>query len=629
MPSVPSITTWTRLEPDCRNDGMDEGLEARVHDPLWLLGRQWQMGEFKAEDAGTAVGATTRVEASRLSRYAPGAPFRATPSAAQDYDVGRLPLETLVEREARPSPERAMRQHAEAGQHFLRLLAAHGGAAYRDGFIGAFPLLPPARETLDTFDPDGLRFLRVLAGRTVDGSRLYLQAHDWVRPGGAPALPAGLVKPEDQAKVLAACAAWVAWYETLVSTPPGADVPGSAAPNAGRPRISGPSGMGNTTPGAPPKAEHPVIGASPAEDNRAWLQDRMEYAFSVSAATPTATAPDKELVLSCPEYADGALDWYAFDHAAAGVTLGATGKCESITTTVMPSPVSYPGMPATRFWEFEDAHVDFGGLEAGPRDLTRLLLTEFALIYGNDWLLLPVDLPVGTVCRVSLEVRDSFGVKVSVPHYTEVDKDDTQWRMFHLSGAGEPVLFLPPSLAESLHGPNLEEVLFARDELANLAWAIERVVEGPAGRPVDRMEQWALDPKRAREDAVPRVAPGAELVYRLATPVPDPWIPLVPELSRTGTMQLRRGASTRMGAGNTVEKVKPVGRLLASDKLVVQEEEVPSEGARVTRAYQYARWLDGSTHLWGSRRKVPGRGELSSGLRFDVVSPAPNPGTEG
>lgn len=56
-------------------------------------------------------------------------------------------------------------------------------------------------------------------------------------------------------------------------------------------------------------------------------------------------------------------------------------------------------------------------------------------------------------------------------------------------------------------------------------------------------------------------------------------------------------------------------------ELLLQDEEVPREGARVTRSYQYSRWIDGSTHLWIGRRKQPGRGEGSSGLRFDVVEP--------
>jgi hypothetical protein len=49
------------------------------------------------------------------------------------------------------------------------------------------------------------------------------------------------------------------------------------------------------------------------------------------------------------------------------------------------------------------------------------------------------------------------------------------------------------------------------------------------------------------------------------------------------------------------------------------EEEVPREGARVTRSYQYTRWLDGSTLLWVGRRKGAGRGEGLSGLRFDSL----------
>ena len=66
--------------------------------------------------------------------------------------------------------------------------------------------------------------------------------------------------------------------------------------------------------------------------------------------------------------------------------------------------------------------------------------------------------------------------------------------------------------------------------------------------------------------------------------------------------------------------IRPKGRILEPDRaLSLFEEEVPRAGVRITRAYQYARWIDGSTHLWIARRKQPGRGEGSSGLRFDIV----------
>ena len=71
-----SITSWTRLEPRPRSTAMRASLEAQVRDPLWLLGRQWQLGEFQGEDAGTPVHARLRAERTRLSRWAPGRPGR-------------------------------------------------------------------------------------------------------------------------------------------------------------------------------------------------------------------------------------------------------------------------------------------------------------------------------------------------------------------------------------------------------------------------------------------------------------------------------------------------------------------------------------------------------------------------
>ena len=43
-------------------------------------------------------------------------------------------------------------------------------------------------------------------------------------------------------------------------------------------------------------------------------------------------------------------------------------------------------MPAPRFWEMEDARFDPGAIDASRIDLGRLLLVDFATVYGNDWL---------------------------------------------------------------------------------------------------------------------------------------------------------------------------------------------------------------------------------------------------
>jgi hypothetical protein len=94
---MPSITSWMRLEPRSRNAEMNTSLQARIYDPLWLLGRQWQLGEFQGEDNGSPVMARWRGEGARLTRYHSGA--IAPNTRGNRYDGSRMPLETLAERE--------------------------------------------------------------------------------------------------------------------------------------------------------------------------------------------------------------------------------------------------------------------------------------------------------------------------------------------------------------------------------------------------------------------------------------------------------------------------------------------------------------------------------------------------
>src|SRR6476646_587709 len=96
---MPSITTWLRMEPRSREDDIQAGLQARIHDPLWLLGRQWQFNEFKAEDSGSPVAAKLEADAVQLTRCFL-APLPASGTAAgQPFAPAGAPLETMLERE--------------------------------------------------------------------------------------------------------------------------------------------------------------------------------------------------------------------------------------------------------------------------------------------------------------------------------------------------------------------------------------------------------------------------------------------------------------------------------------------------------------------------------------------------
>jgi hypothetical protein len=181
------------------------------------------------------------------------------------------------------------------------------------------------------------------------------------------------------------------------------------------------------------------------------------------------------------------------------------------------------------------------------------------------------------------------------------------------------VFFLPATLGVALEGSGLEEILLLRDELANVAWAVEERVESPTGQPLDRAEAF----HRADPATPPPPASAAAYSYRLATSPPEYWLPLLPTRPAPTLPPIRL-----LRAGT------PSGRMLAPERqpngpnpLLLFGEEVPREGARLRRAFQYARWIDGRTFLWSGRQKRVGRGEGSSGLRFDVLETTPPPGS--
>ena len=277
-------------------------------------------------------------------------------------------------------------------------------------------------------------------------------------------------------------------------------------------------------------------------------------------------------------------------------------------------------MPAHRYWKIEDGRVDFGAIQAGSTDVVRMLLTDFALVYGDDWFLVPLDVPVGVVHRItSMEVRDTFGITSTVtPTVGELSAATTahrQWAMYRTTGIGGPdlgldVLFVPPALAMTTSGPPIEEVAYFRDEMANVVWAVERTVPSALGTPVDRYRtSRAVPPVQQALDATQ--LGDAELVYRLATPQPANWYPYLARRTPAGDdITLERLAGSR-----------PEGAI-ARESSAVEDEEVSRGGLVVQRAWQFARWTGGQPVLWFGRRVTAGRGEGSSGLRWDAAEPS-------
>jgi hypothetical protein len=597
-----SITTWLRLEPRTRNPDMTAGLQARIHDPLWLLARQWQFGEFQGEDNGSPISARWMGEAAPLTRYYPAA-VKTQSAEGRSFDPTATPLEALVEYERiRPRPDRPerLRFAVEAGQQFLRILQTQTlSKDYRALFNEKYAFTPLSTDDRNALDEQSLRFFDLMAPRVPDGRRLYAEMNAALHPAPPKkgALPADLtIATSDVAEVRLAAESWIDWYEEFFH--------------------------------------------EPSEMNPAWLAERMEYGFSVAAQMR-----DGERVLVADEHFSGHIDWNDFNITDTASLHAANDPAPPlISSTMIPAPVTFSGMPAARFWEFEDARVDFGSVTAEPEDLARMLLVEFALSYGNDWFVIPLDLPVGSICRThALTVTNTFGERFVIPSSADANPRFALWKMFQLSPIppegkvsgtlftisprmwslleGKPLppdtnsslFLLPPAIGNILESRPVEDVLFLKDEMANLAWAVERVTESAAERPLNRYEQQRyVETPPARQDEIP--------LYRLATDTPDNWTPLIPVRTHAG-LRLRVGKMLRAGNWETVtargNTLNPEGA--PQHGLDIYEEEVPREGIRVTRQYRLARWIDGSTHLWIGRRKTVGRGEGSSGLRFDTV----------
>jgi hypothetical protein len=561
-----SIITWNRLEPLDQTSDLRVALGAPIADPLWLLHRQWQFGELDGNDAGTPIAVTIQTTATPLSRYRPG------DAETVDWSPTDTPLEPLVEAErVRGLPEQHRRLAAETGAHFVRMLTLANmptvARAVRQRFALLVGAIPDARA-----DAMGAEAAVLLAGRAVDGDAVAAALGPGRRPDGRlGSLPAGF--PGGVA-VLPVATEWLAWYDALLVEPP-------------------------NTPG-------PTTNPSPA----AWNPRRFEYRFATSDGSTTFVAS---------AFDDGHLDWPDLD-ADDSVDLGGqTPATVGPPAVAIPVPLTYPGMPAHRYWEIEDGRVDFGALQAGSTDIVRMLLTDFALVYGEDWFLVPMDVPVGAVVRiVSMQVRDTFGevstVMPTVGDTAIATTGQRPWSMYRTTAVSGPalgldVLFVPPSLAATWSGPPIEEVAFFRDEMANIVWAVERTVPSALGTPVDRYR--TSQPASVVTVPVDVTDLGdAEVIYRLATPVPDNWYPYLARRTPSGddiTLE-RLAASDPLGA-------------IARESSAVEDEEVTRGGLVVQRAWQFARWTGGQPVLWFGRRVTSGRGEGSSGLHWDATEP--------
>jgi len=558
----PSITYWVRGEPDCRDDDLVVPMQARIRDPLWILARQWQLGEFQGADSGSPAYFELSERSGTLAQWQVG--------TAPASPIGPGPLEMQTQSEPF-TPDLATA--VELGQVFEALLQENGAVDTIRDFRIAYPI---SSQIDDSADAAEIHFRAVCAGRAIDGLALYSAAR-----AAAPSLPTQpTVSPALQPNVRTALTSFIDWVAR-------------------------------------------TLGDFGIQDPIAWQPPRLEYRFAVSG-----TAPDgSPLALLASPGADGILGWSTFDLQSQSTTAGQ--GLPSKKRSVIPAHVRFRGAPNARFWDFETTKTDIGGIVPDKTDLARLAIMDFVLVHGNDWFVIPVDLVPGTIHQVDqLLVHDVFGTLTSVQRADSEPSSAGLWSLFTTSlAANEDAVagffLFPPTGATAIQTSDpLEDVQFARDEMANMVWGLERTTENRVGEPWSGHERdMARNASVLQTKGVP-----VAVQYQIESRVPEYWIPFLPVSidPARGLVALERSAILK-GDGTTVE---PVGRILrptsipANQPYQIPEEEVPRTGLRVQRINCRSRWSDGTTYLWQMRCTAPGPGEANSALAFDSSAPA-------
>jgi hypothetical protein len=557
-----------------RAAGVEEGLAARLADPLWMLARQWQFGEFRGDDAGSAVLVTAEGAAHHPSWWRPE-PDANNPSALpwRPWTVLDGPLEPVIE--AEPDTGASwLRLRLDGGVRARRALLAAGLSRYAAALftLARWPNRP------DDAPPVTAPADIMAMATTPDGAALAALITPWKSPGdplpNAIAATLGGTAAERDA-FADAMRDWLTWWT------PRADA-----------------------------TQQPLAGVN--ADPPAWDAHRLEHRGSIAFAA----AP--HLRLHIDRYPGGGLDWFGADAkvgdpaelpAAPAPPVEVTEPA-IISETSVPLPTTFAGMAAPRFWEFEDASVDFGSIDASPADLARVLLVEFSTVYGNDWFSLPVRLPVGSLARIdTVRVTDSFG---GVQELKPLASSSPGWRLYSLRAPdSDPDLAInyfwcAPTLSERLTSPEVERVIARRDEIANTAWATVEIAADALARgyevPADKAE-------------LPSVSQPP--YYLVETPVADNWFPLAPKPVDIASIRLELVALVRRAQGQIVE-AHPPSAILAGNWWI-HEEELGRDGLTLDRTAKLARWHDGTATRWIGRGVWPGAGEASSNLLWDAV----------
>ncbi len=554
-----------RLEGRSRDANNQAGLEMRVADPLWMLGRQWQFGEFNAEDNGSPISTRANFRKEKTNSYT-------FPGFETSKELNGVPLEAKVE--AIQVEPKDLKNKVRIGQKFedliRNLFPVDQAEVLVEQLKTAYPLAVDGQ-----LDQKSLRYFNLMSGHVIGGGGLW------------DAIENNTLLTGDFSVLEPILERFKNWYSDLFVS---------------------------------------------SDEFLSWQPKNLSHKFSVSK--------QDEIILNAPDYQKGHLDWYSFDDATININpLEET----NYTEMYMPVRVSFAAMPDRRLFSFEDSILDLDVMDSDTSDLVRTMISDFSLSSDNDWFTIPLEMELGELCWVNhIEVKDVFGITTRIennesttalsnnalevwdaykirPSDALINREPEQ-SLFKLE---EHFLYIPPVTTFKQESQPLEEILFLRDEYANMVWAVEKILRNPLGKSINGYDlHLELNgPFFNSDDNEDEETDQGLPKFKLGTPVPTNWIPYLPFHinANTANIELRRAVMIRNEDDLDVVDVEPLSYLVKEDVLTVREEAIPRAGVRIQLTKQRARGTDGKTYVWLGRKVLADRGEGSSGLRFDQL----------
>ena len=561
-------------------------LAMKTADPLWMLGRQWQFGEFIGEDNGTPVNVKVHYKKAEVTNC-----FTTIKVNDKEVEVpvsGKsikdVPLETMVEAML---PKMDLKMQVRLGQQMERLIrerSANDNEKLIDDLRNEYKLkrlkFQNAAVQTEKEDEENLldekseRFYEIMKGKVIGGKELW----------------DAIVKETDTLVPVRIKQRFEKWYRDTFYT----DI-----------------------------------------ENSPWKDNKLAHDFHLKSG-------NGNIKLNAPDYQSGHLDWYSFDEIE--MTKAEHGRLEMADNEgpeiYMPINVKFPSMPDKRLFAFEDSGADLGLMEVQADNMFKDMIQQFGLVSGSDWYTIPLDMNLGEMCWIDrIEVTDVFGVTTEISNkYTgNLNQNPLlSWDMFKIrpfdvlenrvgttQGQGnslyqpkEHFLLMPPTVMKRLESEPLEELLFVRDEYANMVWALEQKATNGMGQATNgfdlHLEVYGEFVEEATEGDIP--------VYRLASRVPTNWIPFLPEQKINGKKDIKLVKATMPGRSTDVEEdIEALTQLLDGENIEIWEEAIPKAGVRIQLTRQRVRWSNGKTFVWTGRKVLSDRGEGNSGLQFDYL----------